>query len=504
MSSVASGETSSAAALGVAARTSATKSTIVTSVSWPIALTTGAREAATARARPSSLKHHRSSRDPPPRATMTTSTRSATNASARRRLAGASGPWTRAGAMTMCAIGYRRRRIVTISCTTAPTSEVTTPIFRGNAGSGRFRAASNNPSAASFLRVFWYAAQNAPTPAGVAALMRSWTDPRRGNTSTSPETTTSMPSSRSKPSISASSRNRVHEIWAVASFRVKNTWPAGARWRLLTSPRTRIRARIGFARTVSRITRASWVTVSACGVPGRFSQVTAIGSMVPSRTGRRSYQSFAGRGGRKCPAACAGSLRREQIRRVEQRVEADADFGERFLAALLPVDHRDDVLDPRTVRPQPVDGTPQGAASRDDVFDEQHAVPAVQLSLEVFLRPVLLRGFPHHEERLSAREADRGGDRHGAELDPRDPIDTSCVRRHRVRDHPEEFGSRDRPLDVDIVRGRLARRQRERPEPEGTARLERGHEGGPVDLTTAHASCRSGTRGGSRPDAGQA
>src|SRR3989442_1590916 len=210
MSSVASGETSSAAALGVAARTSATKSTIVTSVSWPIALTTGAREAATARASPSSLKHHRSSSDPPPRATMTTSTRSAMNARARRRLAGASGPWTRAGAITMCAIGYRRRKIVTMSCTTAPISEVTTPIFSGNDGSGRFRAASNRPSAASFLRVFWYAAQNAPTPAGVAALMSSWTDPRRGNTSTSPETTTSMPSSRSNPSISASSRMKVH------------------------------------------------------------------------------------------------------------------------------------------------------------------------------------------------------------------------------------------------------------------------------------------------------
>src|SRR3989441_5486966 len=406
--------------------------------------------------------------------------------------------------MLMCATASRRRRIVTISCPAAPTSEVTTPIFRGYAGSGRFRAASNNPYAASFLRVFWYAAQNAPTPAGVAALMRIWTDPRRGNTTTSPETTTSMPSSRSKPIISASSRNRVHEIWAVASFKVKNTWPAGARWRLLTSPRTRIRERIGFARTVSRITRASWVTVSACGVPGRFSQVMAIGSIVPSGRRRRSYQSFAGRGGRKCPAAFAGLLRRQQIRRAQQRVEAAAVFGERFLAALLPVDHRHDVLDPRAVRPQPVDGASKGAAGRDNVLDEQHAVPAVQLPLEVFLRPVLLRGFPHHEERLPAREADRGGDRHGAELDSRDPVGTACGRCHGVPAPPEEFRIRDRPLDVDVVRRRLARRQRKRPEPEGAARLERGHEGGPVDLTTAHASCRSGTRRGSRPDAGQA
>src|SRR5881628_3580359 len=71
------------------------------------------------------------------------------------------------------------------------------PAYPRKIGVGRFRAASNRPSAASFLRVFWYAAQNAPTPAGVAALMSSCTEPRRGNTSTSPETTTSMPSSRS-------------------------------------------------------------------------------------------------------------------------------------------------------------------------------------------------------------------------------------------------------------------------------------------------------------------
>ena len=49
--------TNSAAADGVGARRSATKSAMVKSVSWPMAETTGSSEAAMARASPSSLKH---------------------------------------------------------------------------------------------------------------------------------------------------------------------------------------------------------------------------------------------------------------------------------------------------------------------------------------------------------------------------------------------------------------------------------------------------------------
>ena len=65
--------TRSAAADGVGARRSATKSAIVKSVSWPTAEIVGIREAASARATASSLKGQRSSRLPPPRATMSTS-----------------------------------------------------------------------------------------------------------------------------------------------------------------------------------------------------------------------------------------------------------------------------------------------------------------------------------------------------------------------------------------------------------------------------------------------
>src|SRR6266487_4434500 len=58
--------TSSAAADGVGARTSATKSAIVTSVSWPTAEITGTGTLAMARATDSSLNAHRSSSEPPP------------------------------------------------------------------------------------------------------------------------------------------------------------------------------------------------------------------------------------------------------------------------------------------------------------------------------------------------------------------------------------------------------------------------------------------------------
>ena len=57
------------AAEGVGARMSATKSAIVKSVSWPTPVITGIDDAAIARATTSSLKAHRSSSDPPPRAT---------------------------------------------------------------------------------------------------------------------------------------------------------------------------------------------------------------------------------------------------------------------------------------------------------------------------------------------------------------------------------------------------------------------------------------------------
>ena len=67
------GDASSAAAVGVAARVSATKSQIVKSVSCPTPLIVGMRQLAIARATASSLNCHKSSMLPPPRQIISTS-----------------------------------------------------------------------------------------------------------------------------------------------------------------------------------------------------------------------------------------------------------------------------------------------------------------------------------------------------------------------------------------------------------------------------------------------
>ena len=81
MSSECFGTAHSAALVGVGARASAARSISVQSVSWPTAEMSGMALAAAARTTISSLKPHRSSRLPPPRATISTSGRG--NASAR-------------------------------------------------------------------------------------------------------------------------------------------------------------------------------------------------------------------------------------------------------------------------------------------------------------------------------------------------------------------------------------------------------------------------------------
>ncbi len=99
-SSAATGTASSAAAEGVGARTSATKSAMVKSVSCPTAEITGTRELTIARATPSSLNAQRSSSEPPPRARMITSTSgtAASRRSAAAIAADAPSPCTGVGA----------------------------------------------------------------------------------------------------------------------------------------------------------------------------------------------------------------------------------------------------------------------------------------------------------------------------------------------------------------------------------------------------------------------
>lgn len=140
-----------AAPVGVGALTSATKSAIVKSVSCPTADTTGARDEAIALATFSSLNGHRSSRDPPPLATTTTSTPCLFRRSIPLTIVSAApSPCTIEGARIMSA-GKREAEVIIMSWMTAPVSDVTTPILRGYLGSGLLRDCSNSPSASSFF-----------------------------------------------------------------------------------------------------------------------------------------------------------------------------------------------------------------------------------------------------------------------------------------------------------------------------------------------------------------
>ena len=142
-----SGTQSSAAALGVGARRSATKSAMVKSVSCPTALTTGVLHAYMARATTSSLKAHSSSMLPPPRPTIITS---ALPLPSSRRIASAISlpapvPCTAAGATRMFIIGNLLRVMFIMSCKAAPVLDVTTPMHLGSLGIGFLCAASNSP-----------------------------------------------------------------------------------------------------------------------------------------------------------------------------------------------------------------------------------------------------------------------------------------------------------------------------------------------------------------------
>jgi len=142
-----------AAAVGVDARTSAARSQSGVSCSWPTAETTGVGHPATARTTRSSLNGRRSSKLPPPRASTITSISGAaqTASSASTIAAAARGPCTYVSATRTQAGGKRVAIAVSTSRFAAASFPVTSPIRRGKRGSGRLRAASKSPSAASFL-----------------------------------------------------------------------------------------------------------------------------------------------------------------------------------------------------------------------------------------------------------------------------------------------------------------------------------------------------------------
>ena len=145
-----SGAKSSAAAVGVGARLSATKSLMVKSTSWPTAETTGIGQVAMARATTSSLNAQRSSSEPPPRVTTSTSRPGAFSAPGMPAHQGAGRTrhlLPRAVALHPTGsdqdgqiAGNRWWSTRRKSRMAAPLGLVTTPMRRGRYGMGRFRA----------------------------------------------------------------------------------------------------------------------------------------------------------------------------------------------------------------------------------------------------------------------------------------------------------------------------------------------------------------------------
>ena len=221
------------------ARTSATKSAMVKSVSCPTPLTTGTGLAAMVRASCSSLKAHRSSIEPPPRTSRMRSTagagslvESASSAcpscasrynfcSALRSSSGAPAPCTAAGASSTGMCGTRRASALSTSCSAAAPGEVTSPMPRGSAGSGRLRAGSNRPSACSRAFRRRNCSNRAPWPARCMASTTSCRSPRGSYTVRRPRTSTASPSRGTKSSNPAARRNMAQRSWPASSLSAK-------------------------------------------------------------------------------------------------------------------------------------------------------------------------------------------------------------------------------------------------------------------------------------------
>ena len=128
------------------------------SVSCPTAEISGIGQDAAARTTISSLNAIRSSRLPPPRATISTSGRGCAWQNplmAAAIFSAAPSPCTGTGHNNNVR-GKRRAMVVRMSWITAPRSLLTTPITFGSSGNGRLRASS------------------APAPAYSIRLMMSW------------------------------------------------------------------------------------------------------------------------------------------------------------------------------------------------------------------------------------------------------------------------------------------------------------------------------------------
>src|SRR3990170_4887922 len=133
--------------------------------------------------------------------------------------------------------------------------------------------------------------------------------------------------------------------------------------------------------------------------------------------------------GRKCFKATPGGapeigLSVPEILRSDERVEPHAGLREEHPASLLAIDDADAFFHDRAVASQALDRASKRPTGRDNVLDEEDALAIRQVPFEILLRPMLLRRLAHHDVRLAARQADRGGGRGGAAGPPPPSIPT--------------------------------------------------------------------------------
>src|SRR5215469_18575976 len=194
--SATSGTARRAASVGVDARTSATRSSSGTSCSWPMALTTGVTQPATARTSSSSENGSKSSAEPPPRAMMITSTAGSASSrcSAPTTSSLACGPCTATCSTRNWTAGHRCAAFCGTSRSAAESRPQIRPTDLGRNGSGRLRSAANSPSAARAVRSRSMRASRSPMPTDLICAALSANEPFAALNSGLAQITTRLPS----------------------------------------------------------------------------------------------------------------------------------------------------------------------------------------------------------------------------------------------------------------------------------------------------------------------
>ena len=152
----------------------------VTSTSWPIPASTGIFEEKMAVATSSSLKHQRSSSEPPPRMITATCAQPWRLISSRARqiCPAAPSPCTLTGNRRTSAPRPRTEASSMKSWMAAPAGDVTSATRLGLAGSGRLRSAAKKPRAASACLRSSKAWASRPCPPACTSSTISWYRPR--------------------------------------------------------------------------------------------------------------------------------------------------------------------------------------------------------------------------------------------------------------------------------------------------------------------------------------